>query len=90
MASIARYSCSLYVSVRAVCRAGGEAGWGLVVSKPAIVAVDDDPAVAAEITRDLRGRYSEDCRVARATSGREVLPVLAMSVYFVHRYLVAV
>ena len=28
-------------------------GWGLIVSKPAIVAVDDDPVVAAEITRDL-------------------------------------
>ena len=63
---------------------------GLVVSEPAIVALDDDPAVAAEITRDLRGRYSDDCRVVRATSGREVLTVLAMSVYFVHRYLVAV
>jgi hypothetical protein len=27
------------------------------VSKPAILAVDDDPAVAAAITRDLRGRF---------------------------------
>jgi response regulator RpfG family c-di-GMP phosphodiesterase len=49
----------------------------LVVSKPAIVAVDDDPAVAAAITRDLRGRYSDNYRVVRATSGREALAVLA-------------
>jgi len=50
---------------------------GLVVSKPAIVAVDDDPVVAAAITRDLRGRYSDNYRVVRATSGREALAVLA-------------
>jgi thioredoxin reductase (NADPH) len=50
---------------------------GLVVSKPAIVAVDDDPVVAAAITRDLRGRYSDNYRVVRATSGGEALAVLA-------------
>jgi thioredoxin reductase (NADPH) len=50
---------------------------GLVVSKSAIVAVDDDPVVAAAITRDLRGRYSDNYRVVRATSGREALAVLA-------------
>jgi thioredoxin reductase (NADPH) len=49
----------------------------LIVSKPAIVAVDDDPVVAAAITRDLRGRYSDNYRVVRATSGREALAVLA-------------
>ena len=43
---------------------------GLVVSKPAIVAVDDDPTVAAAITRDLRRRYSDNYRVVRATSAR--------------------
>jgi thioredoxin reductase (NADPH) len=52
-------------------------GWGLIVSKPAIVAVDDDPVVAAAITRDLRGRYSDNYRIVRATSGREALAVLA-------------
>jgi thioredoxin reductase (NADPH) len=56
------------------------------VSKPAIVAVDDDPVVAAAITRDLRGRYSDNYRVVRARSGREG----AMPVYFVHRYLATV
>jgi thioredoxin reductase (NADPH) len=49
----------------------------LIVSKPAILAVDDDPVVAAAITRDLRSRYSDDYRVVRATSGREALAVLA-------------
>jgi len=47
------------------------------VTKPAILAVDDDPAVAAAITRDLRSRYAESYRVVRATSGREALEVLA-------------
>ena len=47
------------------------------MSKPAIVAVDDDPTVAAAITRDLRRRYSDNYRVVRATSGREALAVLA-------------
>src|SRR5579859_7072700 len=50
---------------------------GLTMSKPAIVAVDDDPAVAAAITRDLRSRYSDRYRIVRATSGREALEVLA-------------
>jgi len=47
------------------------------MSKPAILAVDDDPAVAAAITRDLRSRYAESYRIVRATSGREALEVLA-------------
>ena len=47
------------------------------MSKPAILAVDDDPVVAAAITRDLRGRYSDSYRVVRATSGREALALLA-------------
>jgi thioredoxin reductase (NADPH) len=47
------------------------------MSKPAIVAVDDDPVVAAAITRDLRHRYSDNYRVVRAESGREALEVLA-------------
>ena len=47
------------------------------MAKPAILAVDDDPVVAAAITRDLRARYGANYRVVRATSGREALAVLA-------------
>jgi thioredoxin reductase (NADPH) len=46
------------------------------VAKPTIVAVDDDPVVARAITRDLRGRYGADYRVAMATSGGEALDLL--------------
>jgi hypothetical protein len=72
----------------------------LIVSKPAIVPVDDDPVVAAAITRDLRSRYSDNYRAVRALllegSGEieaRALVVVgegAMSVYFVHRYLTTV
>ena len=48
-----------------------------LMSKPTILAVDDDPDVSAAITRDLRGRYATDYRVVRATSGPEALEVLA-------------
>jgi thioredoxin reductase (NADPH) len=47
------------------------------VAKPAIIAVDDDPAVVAAVVRDLRVRYGEDYRVLRATSGQEALEILA-------------
>ena len=47
------------------------------MSKPTILAVDDDPDVSAAITRDLRGRYATDYRIVRATSGPEALEVLA-------------
>ena len=47
------------------------------MSKPSILAVDDDPLVAAAITRDLRARYGADYRVLRATSGAEALDALA-------------
>ena len=46
------------------------------MAKPTILAVDDDPAVAAAIMRDLRSRYGADYRVMRATSGAEALEVL--------------
>src|SRR6516225_2974513 len=46
------------------------------MSKPTILAVDDDPMVLAAITRDIRSRYAADYRVVRATSGREALAVL--------------
>ena len=47
------------------------------MAKPAILAVDDDAAVAAAVVRDLRQRYGEDYRVLRATSGPEALDILA-------------
>src|SRR5215469_17030625 len=47
------------------------------MSKPVILAVDDDPVVAAAIARDLRSRYGTDYRIMRAASGAEALAVLA-------------
>jgi thioredoxin reductase (NADPH) len=47
------------------------------MSKPTILAVDDDPDVSAAIARDLRARYAADYRIVRATSGPEALEVLA-------------
>jgi thioredoxin reductase (NADPH) len=46
------------------------------MSKPTILAVDDDPMVAAAITRDLHSRYGSGYRIVRATSGAEALAVL--------------
>ncbi|MGI8458988.1 MAG: FAD-dependent oxidoreductase [Propionibacteriaceae bacterium] len=46
------------------------------MSKPTILSVDDDPLVAAAITRDLAARYGEQYRVISATSGTEALAVL--------------
>jgi thioredoxin reductase (NADPH) len=47
------------------------------MTKPTIVAVDDDPGVLRAIARDLRARYGEDYRVVRAQSGAEALEALA-------------
>ena len=47
------------------------------MSKPTIVTVDDDPAVSAAISRDLRTRYGADYRVVRTTSGEQALSVLS-------------
>jgi thioredoxin reductase (NADPH) len=47
------------------------------MSKPTILAVDDDPVVSRAVTRDLRARYGADYRVVAATSGNEALRVLA-------------
>src|SRR3954471_16528743 len=41
--------------------------------RPAIVAVDDEPAVLAAVARDLRGRFGERYRIVRAASGPEGL-----------------
>ncbi|HET6561920.1 MAG TPA: FAD-dependent oxidoreductase [Marmoricola sp.] len=47
------------------------------MAKPAILAVDDDAAVAAAVVRDLRAHYGADYRVIRATSGHEALEIMA-------------
>ena len=44
--------------------------------RPAIVAVDDEPAVLAAVARDLRRRFGERYRIVRATSGAEALGAL--------------
>ncbi|GAB7005058.1 FAD-dependent oxidoreductase [Nocardioides sp. AN3] len=54
-----------------------DATWEALVTKPAIVTVDDDPEVSAAISRDLRHRYGADYRIVRATSGADALDVLA-------------
>ncbi len=46
------------------------------MSKPVIVAVDDDPQVLAAVARDLRRQYGEGYRIVRAVSGGEALEVL--------------
>jgi thioredoxin reductase (NADPH) len=44
--------------------------------RPAIVAVDDEPAVLAAVARDLRRGFGERYRVLRAGSGTEALDLL--------------
>src|SRR6202012_5133271 len=44
--------------------------------RPAIVAVDDEPAVLAAVARDLRRGFGERYRVMRAASGGEALDLL--------------
>src|SRR5438093_1516987 len=44
--------------------------------RPAIVAVDDEPAVLAAVARDLRRGFGERYRVVRAGSGPEALDLL--------------
>jgi thioredoxin reductase (NADPH) len=44
--------------------------------RPAIVVVDDEPAVLAAVARDLRRRFGEDYRIVRAHSGDEALGAL--------------
>ena len=46
------------------------------MSKPAILTVDDDPMVAAAISRDLRNRYGDDYLVVGARSAAQGLAVL--------------
>ncbi len=47
------------------------------MTKPTILAVDDDLEVSAAITRDLSDRYATEYRVVRTTSGPQALEVLA-------------
>lgn len=44
--------------------------------RPIILAVDDDPAVAQAVARDLRERYAADYQIVRTASGTEALEVL--------------
>lgn len=44
--------------------------------RPAIVAVDDEPAVLAAVARDLRRGFGERYRIVRAGSGEEALNAL--------------
>src|SRR3712207_7541202 len=46
------------------------------MSRPAMVTVDDDPAVSRAVARDLRRRYGEDYQIIRASSGDEGLSAL--------------
>ena len=51
-------------------------GSGAAARRPAIVTVDDDPAVSRAIARDLRRRYAEKYRIVRAESGADALTAL--------------
>src|SRR3954454_18305111 len=44
--------------------------------RPAIVAVDDEPAVLAAVARDLRRGFGEHYRIVRATSGQQAPELL--------------
>jgi thioredoxin reductase (NADPH) len=46
-------------------------------ARPAILAVDDEPAVLAAVARDLRRRFGEQYRILRSTSSTEALDILA-------------
>ncbi|WP_110986389.1 response regulator [Acaryochloris thomasi] len=47
-----------------------------MTSKPAIIVVDDDPAVLQAIARDLRKQYGDRFRITRADSGAKALDVV--------------
>ena len=46
------------------------------MANPAIVTVDDDPAVSRAVARDVRRQYGDRFRVVRASSGEEALTAL--------------
>jgi thioredoxin reductase (NADPH) len=47
--------------------------------RPAIVVVDDEPAVLAAVSRDLRRAFGERYRILRAPSGAEALEIVRQS-----------
>jgi len=63
---------SLAARAHAACQEAG----GTPVSRPTILAVDDDAAVADAIARDLAARFGEQYRVLRSTSGRDALALV--------------
>ena len=46
------------------------------MAKPAILTVDDDPAVSAAVVRDLRRKYGAEYQIYGSKSGAEALDVL--------------
>src|SRR6476620_2556349 len=46
---------------------------GNQASRPAILTVDDDPAVSRAVARDLRRHYGERYRILRAKAGSDAL-----------------
>lgn len=48
----------------------------MLMAKPAIVSVDDDPAVLSAIERDLRAHYASDYRIVPIDSGKSALDYL--------------
>ena len=46
------------------------------MGRPAMLTVDDDPAVSRAVARDLRRRYGQDYQIVRASSGTEALDAL--------------
>jgi thioredoxin reductase (NADPH) len=48
----------------------------VVMAKPTILAVDDDPQVLSVLDTDLKARYQGDYRILRASSGEEALGLL--------------
>jgi len=46
------------------------------MAKPVILAVDDDIEVLGAVARDLRGKYADQFRILRASSGNEALDAL--------------
>jgi thioredoxin reductase (NADPH) len=54
----------------------GEAEAEAPQRRPAIMVVDDEPAVLAAVSRDLRRGFGERFRILRANSGAEALEVL--------------
>ncbi|HEY4605289.1 MAG TPA: fused response regulator/thioredoxin-disulfide reductase, partial [Blastococcus sp.] len=46
------------------------------MSKPALLAVDDDGPVLAAVERDLRARYAERYQIYTAASGEQALDLI--------------